>query len=673
MVQTRDPAEDVDKAKVREVMDYVPSRKTEDGLDKPVTPVSEYGGVHIFESFAEVFADYVLGRNLDRDQLESFKQMLRTSSMRDRVASRVMLAGLAQEAKRKFDDVLRDQPIDERKAKALAEWLAENFHFQVSRTPKGAKAYKDTLDALHWYLRNGNPAESYRASIEIKWGVLEGKIDEAVRLLSDEGGKKIPKELRVGQNTYENEVGFNEAKLAEYAENLEKVFRELKGWRKKALTGGLKVVLASPKSFGGTAGGKYKSEEDILLVRATPAVLKRTRGTYGAFDYIIVHELGHRFDHKFRPKADWDKFEWQTTQYSSTSGEEAFAELFALTNFGLPVSGKDAVLARFEEFMETGKIPTTEPRELPPHLRKLLERADKPESIVVLSGDRGWQHARMTTRVAARYKEKKKVTNKDGEERTVYVYSERQIALRNAEKARKVEKMKTSIGKLRSKVKKDLRSDDPEKKLTALAVALIDHTYERVGNDTSAEERGHFGVTGWQRGHLSFGKGGVTISYTGKSGVKHKKKVSDTSIKNALRDAYEAVEGEDASIFEWEGGRVTAEKVNAYLEPFDVTAKDLRGFHANRVMAEKLREERKAGGELPSDKKGKTKALKAEFKKALEATAEAVGHEASTLKNQYLVVGLEDQYLKDGSIIDKVASVGADAPSRVVTRYLLGL
>lgn len=587
-----------------------------------------------------------------------------------RVAARVMLAGLAQDAKRRFDDLLRDQPLDDRKAVALAGWLAENFHFQVSRTPKGAKAFKDALDALHWYLKNGKPVESYRASIEGKWADLAGKIDEAVRLLTDEGGKRVPKELKVGQNTYENEVGFDEAKLAEYAENLEKVFRELKGWRKKALTGGLRVVLASPKSFGGTAGGKYKSADDVLLVRATPAVLKRTRGTYGAFDYIIVHELGHRFDHKFRPKADWDKSEWQTTQYSSKSGEEAFAELFALTNFGLPVSGKEDVLARFEEFMETGKIPTTEPRELPEHLRRLLDRQ---AGEVVMSSGQGWTHARMTTRVAARYQEKKKIKNKDGEERTVYVYSERQIALRNAEKAKKVERLKTSIGKLRSKVKKDLRSDDPEKKLTALAVALIDHTYERVGNDTSAEERGHFGVTGWQRGHVSFGRDGATISYTGKSGVKQKKKVSDSAIKKALQDAYEAVEGDEAGLFEWEGGRVTAEKVNAYLEPFDVTAKDLRGFHANRVMAEKLRKARKKGGELPSDKKGRTKTLKAEFKEALEQTAEAVGHEASTLKNQYLVVGLEDQYLKDGSILDKVASAGADAPGRVVTRYLLGL
>jgi DNA topoisomerase IB len=297
--------------------------------------------------------------------------------------------------------------------------------------------------------------------------------------------------------------------------------------------------------------------------------------------------------------------------------------------------------------------------------------------VVIATGGMSWGHARMMLRVAARYKEKKTVKTQEGKERTVYVYSERQIALRNAEKARKVEKIKSSIGKLRSKLKKDIRSEDPEKKLTALAVALMDHTYERVGNDESAAERGHFGVTGWQKKHISFGKGGVSISYTGKSGVKHKKTVSDDTIKKALRDAYEAVEDDDACLFSWEGGKVTAEKVNAYLEPFGVTAKDIRGYHANDQMASKLREARKAGGELPTDKKEKTKLLKAEFKKALEETAEAVGHEAATLRSQYLIPGIEEQYTKSGTILDKVASALIEAEDArwmmahsVIFRYL---
>jgi len=272
----------------------------------------------------------------------------------------------------------------------------------------------------------------------------------------------------------------------------------------------------------------------------------------------------------------------------------------------------------------------------------------------------------LALRVAARYKNKKKVKNKDGEEMVVYEYSDKQVEHRNREKAKRIEKLRHKIEDVRAKVKKDMKSSDPEKMLTALAIALMDHTFERVGNDESAKD-GHFGVTGWQRKHISFGKDGVTVTYVGKSGVKQKKKVTDPAIKKALRDAYEASDDENASIFEYEGGKVTAEKVNEYLDEFDITAKDIRGMHANVEMQDRLREVRKKGGKLPEDKKKREKQLKDEFKEALEATADAVGHEPATLKGQYLVPGLEDAYLKDGTIIDKLHN--ASLQERVFTRH----
>jgi DNA topoisomerase-1 len=274
-------------------------------------------------------------------------------------------------------------------------------------------------------------------------------------------------------------------------------------------------------------------------------------------------------------------------------------------------------------------------------------------------------------RVAARYKNKKVVDSEKGGKTTIYEYSERQVQNRNREKAERVEKLRKSIGKVRSKVKRDLNSSDPEKMLTALAVALMDHTYERIGNETSAKENEHFGVTGWQRKHVSLGKGKATIRYTGKSGVKQEKVVSDASILKALRNAYEANEDDDAGIFSWEGGKVTAEKVNSYLDQFNITAKDIRGFHANAEMQTRLKAVRSKGGALPEDKKEAKAKLKEEFKEALEETAEAVGHEASTLRSQYLVPGLESTFLKDGTVMEKLKSASESGlPGRVVARYL---
>ncbi len=265
--------------------------------------------------------------------------------------------------------------------------------------------------------------------------------------------------------------------------------------------------------------------------------------------------------------------------------------------------------------------------------------------------------------VLAKFKRKKKLETGT----VVYEYSAKQVAERNRRKARRLEKLRKNIKHLRSQVKRDLTSDDPEKALTALAVGLMDATAERVGSSASASgdlnEDGepHFGVTTWTKKHISFGKGGATIKYVGKSGVKHTKKVSDAGLVKALRKAYDCIEGEDC-IFNLEKGSVGGKHVNAYLRTFGVTAKDLRGFHANSFMKQHLKAVRAKGGKLPEDKKEREKKLKAEFKKALEKAAVDVGHEPSTLRSQYLIPGLEESYLKDGSVSEKMTKQAVSAP-----------
>lgn len=256
--------------------------------------------------------------------------------------------------------------------------------------------------------------------------------------------------------------------------------------------------------------------------------------------------------------------------------------------------------------------------------------------------------------VVAKYKEKKKVPKADGKgTTTVYEYSDRQVALRHREKAKQVEKLRKSMGDLRQKVRSDLTAKDPKKRLTALAVALMDETYERVGNSESAEERGHYGVTTWRVDHVTFSDSKATLKYTGKSGVKHTKEVTDAKVVKALREAVKG-KSKDDEILCGEECNITAQDVNDYLDPFGVTAKDLRGYHANRDMQERLKAVRKGGPKLPEDKKEREKLLKEEFQKALEGTAEAVGHEASTLRSQYLVPGLEDDYIADGVVNEKL-------------------
>jgi DNA topoisomerase-1 len=266
----------------------------------------------------------------------------------------------------------------------------------------------------------------------------------------------------------------------------------------------------------------------------------------------------------------------------------------------------------------------------------------------------------IAARVAAKYQKKKEVPKADGKgTTTVYEYGPGQVSHRNREKAKRVEKLRGSMGKLRTKYRKDLGSSDPKTRLTALAVALIDLTYERVGNEGSAKDNGHFGVTTWQADHVKVKGDTAIIRYTGKSGVKHKKTVTDAKVVSTLKAALKGKGKGDQVLCEGEECTIKASDVNAYLEDFGVTAKDIRGLHANEEMRKALAEIRKAGPDLPTARKEKDAILKDEFAKALEQAAEAVGHEPSTLKSQYLVPGLEKSYLHDGSVMKRLDKTSA--------------
>ncbi len=258
----------------------------------------------------------------------------------------------------------------------------------------------------------------------------------------------------------------------------------------------------------------------------------------------------------------------------------------------------------------------------------------------------------LSLRIAARctlskFKSKKKLDSGT----VVYEYSDRQIAHRNKKKKERLEKLEGNLERLRAQVKRDLSSKDKEVALTSLACKLLDVTAERVGNSASAsgddteDGKPHVGVTGWNKDHVTFGKGKATIRYIGKSGVKPEKVVEDKDAVVALRKAYDSCDGD---IFECDGVKVTAEKVNAYLKDFDITAKDLRGFHANRAMREALKGVRK--GKLPEDKKEREKQLKGEFNKALDTAAAEIQHESATLRSHYLLPEIEESFLKDGTI-----------------------
>jgi DNA topoisomerase-1 len=275
---------------------------------------------------------------------------------------------------------------------------------------------------------------------------------------------------------------------------------------------------------------------------------------------------------------------------------------------------------------------------------------------------------------AAKFQDKKEVPKAEGSgTTTVYEYSEGQVEHRHREKAKRIEDLRKNIGSLRTQYGKDLSAKDPDTRLTALGVALIDVTCERPGNEESADERGHFGITTLQTRHISFKGSKATLSYTGKSGVKHNKDIDEAPVVKALKAAVKGKKSEDLVLCEGEDCTIKASDLNSYLKPFEVTAKDIRGMRANEEMKARLKTLRSKGPALPAGRKEKDEILKKEFAQALKDTAKVVGHEEATLKGEYLVPNLESSYMHDGTVIDKLYEKSAEEREAGLMRWLRGL
>jgi len=221
----------------------------------------------------------------------------------------------------------------------------------------------------------------------------------------------------------------------------------------------------------------------------------------------------------------------------------------------------------------------------------------------------------------------------------IKVYTEAEIKTRWKKKKNHLFHLAEVIQSLRNNVTRSLRSENEHERLTALAVALIDETCERVGNEGSASE-GHLGVTGFKKGNVKFEGAKVFCHYVGKSGVKHEKSFTNYTISKALKTAI--ANSPTSFIFTASDGfKVKCDTVNKFLEPFGITAHNIRGFHANKFVVDKLESQKPEKEE---------KDRKKQFNEAVKFAAEKVGHTPATLKKHYLLPKTEEKYIKTGTI-----------------------
>ena len=233
-------------------------------------------------------------------------------------------------------------------------------------------------------------------------------------------------------------------------------------------------------------------------------------------------------------------------------------------------------------------------------------------------------------------------------------YSEEELKARQGKKTGAMRTLSDNIRKIKVNVAKDLKSEDEKTQLTALAIAVINATRERVGNDKSAQglrkdENGeevkgdkHYGVTGLRKKHVTFYPDGkVVLKYTGKSGVDQVKTIRDKKIVEVMKKFYNM---NDGFLFTTSNGqKIQATQVNNYLKKYDVSAKDLRGYGGNDRIIKLLNNRA-----IPQDEKERKKV----FLDVAQKVADELGHSRTMLRKSYLLPNLEDTYINSGKVIN---------------------
>lgn len=198
-------------------------------------------------------------------------------------------------------------------------------------------------------------------------------------------------------------------------------------------------------------------------------------------------------------------------------------------------------------------------------------------------------------------------------------------------KRNSIKELQKNINSLRTKVSTDMSSSDEKTMIIATIIRMIDKTGERVGNEES-KSNGHHGITNLMKKHIKVNGNTISLSYTGKSGIKHQTVISDSKAASNLKKLMK----KDGEVFiTTDGLSVKAPQVNSYLGDFNITAKDLRGYKCNKLMSEKLRKVKK-----PKDEKE----IKTVFNEILREVADIIGHTPGILRKNYLLPEIEEAF-----------------------------
>lgn len=199
------------------------------------------------------------------------------------------------------------------------------------------------------------------------------------------------------------------------------------------------------------------------------------------------------------------------------------------------------------------------------------------------------------------------------------------------------------VTRLRLRVARDLaRARLSREKVAALVVRLIDTGFFRIGNDRYFKDNETYGICTLRRRHIHLIENEAVIEFVGKRQVPWKKRVDDRAAIAVLNQLLSLPGNSETPLFVFRAGGdmvpVTSHVVNRYLSRYGMTAKDLRTYHATRLVAERLLDR----GE-PSTERERRRRVNL----AIQETAQDLGHTPAICRRSYVDPLLLRHYTKN--------------------------
>ncbi len=224
-------------------------------------------------------------------------------------------------------------------------------------------------------------------------------------------------------------------------------------------------------------------------------------------------------------------------------------------------------------------------------------------------------------------------TGFDARGRKQYRYHPEWGALRGQEKFHRILDFAAALPVIRERIDHDLRrSTFDRERVLAIAVALLEKTFLRVGTPRYARENGSYGLTTLKIRHTLVEGSQIRFQFKGKSGVQHDVSVRDRSLARIMRGLQELPGQNLLTYVSRDGtqGVITSHDVNQYLKDIsgsNFTAKDFRTWAGTLLAFQEF---------SSCDPCETKKDLKKQIVKVVKKVAQRLGNTPAVCRQSYI-------------------------------------